>query len=103
MDGRIPAEVFAPGEFIRDELEARGWSRSDLAEILGRPTRLVDEIVSGERPGTPEMARGLGDAFGTGPQFWMNLESSYRLSLAGRGGDATLDVGDPSAGGDALM
>jgi addiction module HigA family antidote len=81
MGGRIPAEVFPPGEFIREELEARGWTQTDLAEILGRPFRLVNEIISGKRSITPETAVGLGQAFGTGPQFWMNLESSYRLSL----------------------
>jgi len=33
---RTPAEVFPPGEFIREEIEARGWSQVELAEILGR-------------------------------------------------------------------
>lgn len=81
MSGRIPAEVFTPGEFIRDELEARGWSQTHLAAILGCSLHLVNEILSGQRAITPEMARGLGEAFGTDPQFWLNLESAYRLSL----------------------
>ena len=42
----IPAEVFPPGEFIREELEARGWSLQDLAEILGRPPRSVSELLT---------------------------------------------------------
>ncbi len=84
MNGRTPAEVFPPGEFIRDEIEARGWTQTDFAEILGRPFRLVNEIISGKRAITPETAFGLGEALGTGPQFWMNLESSYRLSLVER-------------------
>ncbi len=25
-----PAEVFSPGEFLRDELEARGWTQGDF-------------------------------------------------------------------------
>jgi HTH-type transcriptional regulator/antitoxin HigA len=52
----------------------------DLAEILGRPPQVVNEIVAGKRSITPETARGLGDAFGTSAQLWMNLESSYQLS-----------------------
>ena len=80
MSNRIPAEVFPPGEFIRDELEARGWTQTDLAEILGRPLKAVSEILTGKRAITPETATGLGEAFGVDPQFWMNLESAYRLS-----------------------
>src|ERR1035441_9894923 len=79
---RTPAEVFPPGEFIREEIEARGWSQVELAEVLGRPPRLVSELVSGKRAITPETAKGLGAAFGTGPQFWMNLERDYRLAHA---------------------
>lgn len=82
MENRKPAEIFPPGEFIADELEARGWSQIELAEILNRPARLVSELVSGKRAITPETARGLGAAFGTGPQFWMNLERDYQLSKA---------------------
>jgi HTH-type transcriptional regulator/antitoxin HigA len=81
MSDRKPAEVFPPGEFIKEELDARGWMQEDLAEILGRPTRLVNELIAGKRGITPETAKGLGEAFGTSAPFWMNLESAYRLSL----------------------
>ena len=77
---RIPAEVFPPGEFIREEIEERGWTQEDLAEISGRSLRLVNEIIMGKRGITPETANGLAAAFGTSAQFWMNLESMYRLS-----------------------
>jgi len=80
MSERIPAEVFPPGEFIKEELEAREWTQADLAEILGRPPRLVSEIINGKRAISPETAQGLGEAFGTGAQFWMNLESAYQLA-----------------------
>lgn len=74
------AEVFPPGEFLKEELEARGWSQIDLSEVLDRPPRVVSEIISGKRSITPETAKGLGDALGTGAQFWMNLESTWQLS-----------------------
>jgi len=79
MVERIAAEIFPPGEFIREELEARGWTQNDLAEILGRSPRLVSEVISGKRAVTPETAQALADAFGTTAQFWMNLETAYRL------------------------
>jgi HTH-type transcriptional regulator/antitoxin HigA len=85
MSGRVPAEVFPPGEFIRDELEARDWTQGDLAEVLGRPLRLVNELISGKKAITPETAKGLGEAFDTGAQFWMNLETAFRLSKVEQG------------------
>ena len=83
MKKRVPAEVFPPGEFIREEIEARGWTQEDLAEILGRPLRLVNEITTGKRGITSETAKGLGEAFGNTAQFWMNLASAYSLWLSG--------------------
>jgi HTH-type transcriptional regulator/antitoxin HigA len=89
MIERVPAEVFSPGELIKDEIEARGWSQIELAEVLGRPGRLVSELIAGKRAVTPETAKGLGEAFGTGAQFWMNMESSYQLSkVKGDGSNA---------------
>jgi len=86
---RTPAEVFSPGEFIKDEIEARGWSQIELAEVLGRPGRLVSELIAGKRAITPETAKALGEAFGTGAHFWMNMESSYQLSkVKGDGSNA---------------
>jgi HTH-type transcriptional regulator/antitoxin HigA len=80
MTRYTPAEVFPPGEVLREELEARGWTQLDLGEILGRPPRVVNEIITGKRSITPETAKGLADAFGTSAQFWMNLESRWQLS-----------------------
>ncbi len=80
VEERTPAEVFPPGEFIREEIEARRWSQVEFAEILGRPPRLVSELIAGKRAVTPETAKGLAAAFGTSAQLWLNLESSYQLS-----------------------
>jgi len=81
MKERIPAEGFLPGELIKEELEARGWTQDDLAEILGRTLTTVNEVITGKRGITVDTAKGLGEAFGTGAEFWMNMESAYRLSL----------------------
>lgn len=79
MARTIAAEKFPPGEIIKEELEERGWTQTDLAEILGRPLTLVNEIMTGRRAISPETARGFGDAFGVDPQFFLNLESAYQL------------------------
>ena len=80
MSNRTPAEVFPPGEFIRDELAERGWTQSDLAKIMERPVPAINLIISGKKSVTPETAIELGQAFGTSPEFWLNLETAYQLS-----------------------
>jgi HTH-type transcriptional regulator/antitoxin HigA len=80
VEAHTIAEVFPPGEFIKEELEARGWTQDDLAEILGRHRAAISAIVNGKREISADIACDLGKAFGTSPQYWMNLETSYRLS-----------------------
>jgi len=82
MTNRTPAEVFPPGEFIRDDLTERGWTQSDLAKIMGRPLPAINLIINGVKSITPETAIELGSAFGTSPEFWLNLETAYQLSKA---------------------
>ncbi|MBN1865856.1 HigA family addiction module antidote protein [Candidatus Sumerlaeota bacterium] len=71
----------SPGEIIRDELDERGWTQADLARITGRSLAAINEVVTGKRGVSPQTALELGEAFGTSPEFWMNIESAYRLSL----------------------
>lgn len=78
----LPARAIKPGDILRDELEAREWSQADLASILGRPIQVVNEILQGRKAITPETAIGLATALGTSPEFWLNLESAYRLHIA---------------------
>jgi HTH-type transcriptional regulator/antitoxin HigA len=76
------AEIFPPGDFLREELKARGWTQSDLAKIIGRPLQVVNEIINGKKRITAETAKAIGLAFGTSPQLWLNLESAYDLATA---------------------
>lgn len=79
MTDRKIAEAFPPGDFLKEELEARNWSQVELAEIIGRQPYVVNELIMGKRPITPEIAKALGEAFNTSAQYWMNLESIYQL------------------------
>ena len=78
----VPARVARPGEVIALELEARGWTQKDLAEIMGRPLQAINEIVNGNKQITPATAHELSQVFGTTPEVWMNLETNYRLFIA---------------------
>lgn len=72
-------EAFPPGDFLSEELEARHWSQSDFAQILGRPAQFVSEIIAGKKEITRESAAQIGAALGTGPEYWLNLQNSYLL------------------------
>lgn len=80
MADRVPAEVFPPGDFIQEEITARGWTQENLAQILDKPLPTVNQIIKGKRAIIPDTARRLGAAFGNSAQFWMNLEATWRLS-----------------------
>jgi HTH-type transcriptional regulator/antitoxin HigA len=76
---RPVAEAFPPGDFIREELEARGWTQGKLAEILGRPAQMVCAEVNGKKAVTPRFARELEAAFGSSAELWLNLETAWQL------------------------
>lgn len=73
------AIAFPAGEYLSDELAARNWSQTEFAEILGRPTQFVSEIVSGKKEITRESAAQIGAALGTSAEVWLNLQNSYLL------------------------
>lgn len=79
MSTPIAAEVFPAGEHLADELDARGWTQADFAEVLGRPAQFVSEIVSGKKEITRESAAQIAAALGTSAEFWLNLQDSYLL------------------------
>ena len=80
MSNNRPTEVFPPGEFIREELEARGWTQVDLAGIMDRPVPMINQIIMGHRGITARTARELAAAFGTSAELWLNLQVAYLVS-----------------------
>ena len=75
-------DVPHPGEFIREELEARDWSQRDLAYILDVPEQSVNMLVSGKRGISPEMAKALGKAFDVSAEYFARLQQAFEMSNA---------------------
>lgn len=73
----IVAEYFSPDEYIREELECRGWTVESLAELMECKLSLAQEIVSGKRRVTKLIAVMLSNAFGTGSEIWLNLQRTW--------------------------
>lgn len=84
-----PARATPPGRIIRRELEARGWTQKDLADIMARPEQLISQIVNARKQVTPETALQLAAAFGTSADFWLNLENNYQIHKARQTHDAS--------------
>lgn len=82
------AKAFPPGDFIKEELEARGWTQQILAEIMGRQTSVVSAIVNGKRGISLDIANELSAAFGTSADYWVNLEKLYQQFLRSRADDS---------------
>ena len=82
MDKFIPAEAIPPGEFIKEEMDARGWTQEELAEVLGRTRQHVNRLIQGKTAITAESAHELAKAFGVSAELFLNLQSAYDLALA---------------------
>lgn len=72
-----------PGEVLAEEfLKPLGLSANALAARIGVPGNRVSLIVAGKRSVTGDTALRLAAAFGTTPEFWMNLQGQYDLDVA---------------------
>ena len=79
---RATEPSFSPGQILKDELDARGWSCTEFAEILGWPVREVHEILDDREAITTDTALEIGNALATGPELWLNLQTNYRRRYA---------------------
>lgn len=70
-----------PGLVLQDELEEIGVSQTALAKHIGVLPKTINEICRGKRGISAEMAVKLSSALGASPQFWLNLQNNWELSL----------------------
>jgi addiction module HigA family antidote len=72
-----------PGEILREEyMKPLGLSVYALAKELKLTRPHLNDIVLERRAITADTAVRLARYFGTTPQFWMNMQSSYELREA---------------------
>jgi len=80
--GLRPHRIASPGEILREELRARGWSQAEFAEIIGRPPQFVSNLLNAKRRLTPESALLIGAATNTPATFWAQAEADFRVREA---------------------
>lgn len=74
-----------PGEILLEEfMKPLGLSANRLAIELRVPATRIGDILRAERPRsvTADTAMRLARYFDTTPEFWLNLQSAYDLSMA---------------------
>ncbi len=77
--------IVHPGEILREEfLVPMSLSQNGLARAIQVPVPRINAIIRGHRAITADTALRLGIFFGTGPEFWQNLQSHYDLCVAQR-------------------
>ncbi len=77
--------LITPGEILAKEfLEPLGVTPYQLAKRIHVPVGRITAILRGERAITADTATRLGIFFGVQPQWFLNLQSFYDLSLQSR-------------------
>jgi addiction module HigA family antidote len=64
---------------LKEFLEPLGITQTELAKHLGWPFPRLNEIINGRRGVSADSALSLGEAFGTGPELWLNLQRDWDL------------------------
>ncbi len=71
-----------PGEILKDELDELKLSANAFAKALDVPANRVTAILKEQRGITADTALRFARFFGTTPDFWMSLQSSYDVKKA---------------------
>ncbi|HET6161840.1 MAG TPA: HigA family addiction module antitoxin [Dongiaceae bacterium] len=79
-----------PGEVLADELQEVGLTARAFAAALKVPHNRITAILNGQRGISADTALRLAAYFGTGPQFWMNLQQAYDLKTTEAAKGATI-------------
>ena len=82
-----PAGLFGnspvhPGKILEQKLDEKGWSKGELAAILGVTRQTVYLVLSGKVNISKTMATRLAEAFGNAPAEWLKWDSLHKLSTS---------------------
>lgn len=68
-----------PGEILRGNLEAEGWTITTAATKLGCTRQALSRLLNGRSGITPAMALALERIGWADASFWMRLQRGYDL------------------------
>ncbi len=76
-----PDYAIAPGATLKEVLETKGISQSDLAARMGMADKTISQIINGIAPISFDTAYKLELVLGISASFWNHLELAYREKL----------------------
>ncbi len=77
-----PCDPTHPGEILREEIEFRGITQTQLAQEIGVSVSLINELINGKRDVSIEYALLLEAALGIDSDYWINLQANYSKAKA---------------------
>lgn len=92
MNTILPGEPQHAGTILKLELNARNLTQQDLAEIINRPVKTINQIITGKMGITPDTAMQLAQALNISAETWLNLQSRYQLSQLTLQSDKYADI-----------
>lgn len=70
------------GEYIKDELDARGMQQKELAMLTGIQPSILNDIIKGRRDVTAEQSVLMGNALGINDDFFYDLQKQFDMDRA---------------------
>jgi len=80
-----------PGETLKEALDDLGITQYRLAKDTGLPHSRITAIIKGRQGITAATALRLGKYFGTGPEYWLNLQQLHDVAAARKEQAAALE------------
>ena len=75
-------EPVSPGQFIREKIESKGWTQSDLAYAIGTKPAAINQILADKRSVSHNMARALGVALDFDPALIAKIQAEWDVASA---------------------
>lgn len=78
---RISKEAFHPGEYLKEEIEARNMSQQELADKTQISKSEISQVIHGHRNLNVRLALLLEKVLEIDAEIWMNLQIKYDIAF----------------------
>lgn len=69
--------AFHPGYYIKEYIDEMVFTKKGFACMLGITPSTLNELVSGDRKLTTEIAYKLSELLGTSMEVWLNIQKTF--------------------------
>lgn len=69
--------AFHPGYYIKEYIDEMGLTKKEFASVLGVAPNTLNELVSGDRKLTTDIAYKLSELLGTSMEVWVNIQKTF--------------------------